>query len=455
RSDNDSDSDEGCYSIASFDVTVYDNPDLVVTDLEDCEDGITGYQSFDLNDGVTTVDGNVTFYPTENDAINETNALTAAQALDVDVPLAGATYWVRSENTEDDSCYTIDSFDITVYDNPDITTTNPEFICVGDSIDLSMYVSNPDGGVLTYHTSMNDADTDMGALMNSVVTPELGETTYWVRSEITNGDYVCYSIDSITVTVETCIIDQGCTLGYWKNHTDRWCENTYTIGGEEVVIATCTPYGDVFVDAPTNGPIDIASLTLYEAISLEGNSNGENLARQSVAALLNACSSEVGYVYYNVYTLIDDVNEAWRGNPKTENSFAMELDYMNNSYCPLGGTSATTEPSDSCINGVEATSEESSFRTMTADLETADFSVYPLPFTSSLSVRYEFEYTSNVTLEFYNITGQLLRTYKDKRVTNGDVTELTLDFATKANQIYILRVITDRDVFFKKILSGN
>ncbi|MGY5851664.1 T9SS type A sorting domain-containing protein, partial [Salegentibacter sp. F14] len=459
RLDTDEDGDEDCYTLKSFDIFVYDNPDFDVEDLMSCEDvDEEGGAYFSLMDAIVmepAPDGtDFTFYDGDPDVdgveISSTDA--ANYWVDITGDETGETIWVRLDTDEDgdEDCYTLKSFDIFVYDNPDITITPPDFICVGDQIDLSMYVSNPDGGELTYYDNMTAADEGGIDLGGSVVTPELGTTVYWVRSELTYGDTVCYSIDSISVTVETCIIDQGCTLGYWKNHTDDWCQNTYTIGEEEVTIATCTLYGDVFEDAP----LHIAGLTLYAAISLEGNSNGENLARQSVAALLNTCSSAVGFAYSSVYTLIEDVNLAWSGDSQTEKSFAMDLDYMNNANCPLGG-SANTEPSSSCINGAEASIEESSFRTMTTEEETVDFRVYPLPFTANLSVQYEFGYTSDVTLEFYNITGQLLRTYEDKQVTKGDVTELTLDFATQANQIYILRVITDRDVFFKKILSGN
>lgn len=54
-------------------------------------------------------------------------------------------------------------------------------------------------------------------------------------------------------------------------------------------------------------------------------------------------------------------------------------------------------------------------------LETVEngFNVAPVPFKESISVQYDFEYTSNVTLEFYNLNGQLLRSYKDKQVTKG------------------------------------
>ena len=52
------------------------------------------------------------------------------------------------------------------------------------------------------------------------------------------GDYTvytkdaneCISQDPVTVDApENCIVDEGCTLGYWKNHTDRWCDSYSTV----------------------------------------------------------------------------------------------------------------------------------------------------------------------------------------------------------------------------------
>ena len=87
--------------------------------------------------------------------------------------------------------------------------------------------------------------------------------------------------------------------------------------------------------------------------------------------------------------------------------------------------------------------------------EEPSFSVAPVPFTDQLTVRYEFEYTSDVKIQFFDLNGSLLRTYADKQVTSGDETQINIDFALKANQVYIIRVETDRDSFSKQVMSGN
>ncbi|WP_158308630.1 hypothetical protein [Christiangramia forsetii] len=88
-------------------------------------------------------------------------------------------------------------------------------------------------------------------------------------------------------------------------------------------------------------------------------------------------------------------------------------------------------------------------------VEEPSFSVAPVPFTDQLSLRYDFEYTSDVKIQFFDLNGSLLRTYADKQVTRGDETSISIDFALKANQVYIIRVETDRDTFSKTVMSGN
>ena len=88
-------------------------------------------------------------------------------------------------------------------------------------------------------------------------------------------------------------------------------------------------------------------------------------------------------------------------------------------------------------------------------IEEPSFSVAPVPFNEQLSIRYEFDYTSDVKIQFFDLNGSLLRTYADKQVTNGDETQVNIDFALKANQVYIMRIETDRDSFSKEVMSGN
>ncbi|MBZ9632647.1 T9SS type A sorting domain-containing protein, partial [Salegentibacter sp. LM13S] len=343
--------------------------------------------------------------------------------------------------------------------------------CISEDFEVIINrLSQVDIDLLT-EVTQPDCETFLGTIFitNS---GELGDLSYTVINEDTDktfysnvsyplggftdlivGSYLITSISddgctsgSTTVDLIEPICDdfEGCTLGYWKNHTDRWpaSNSEENSSSEEICYAftTCTLYGDVF----SNAPKSISGMTLLEALNAKGG-GVKNLARQSVAALLNACSEEVNYEIATAAELIAYVNAKFGD----ANNTASYLDMLNNAGCSLGGSRATTEPSPSCLE------DEDPYRNEIVSSSTEGFSAWPVPFATNLNVQYEFEYISHVTLEFYNLNGQLLRTYRDKRVTNGDVTELTLDFATKANQIYILRVITDRDIFVKKILSGN
>ncbi|HEY9184705.1 MAG TPA: hypothetical protein VIM94_05215 [Salegentibacter sp.] len=495
RLDNDDDGDENCHTVKSFTVTVYDNPDLVVIDLEDCEDGATGYQSFDLNDGVTTADGNVTFYPTEEDAINETNALTAEQALDVDVALTGATYWVRSENTEDATCYTIDSFDITVYDNPDITTTTPEFICVGDSIDLSMYVSNPDGGNLSYYDNMTAAEGGGMDLGSSIVTPDLGENIYWVRSELTYDDTVCYSIASITVTVQECITcetafayggdNATCFSEYpelipndsrwgWTNYYESATDDVlYLYAGESDCEITGgeVPVGEVEIEDNGDGTIDViftaydnyilSSVHLYVGCEpLQYKKQGKNYTYTVAPGQYNMNpKGDIGYV--TSYTIENiEVSDSFyliaHADVCTSEYPEIIEDLRAVSVPGVYTLSKRFSAMQKCISEEKGNPNKTASTLDTQSAETTDgFHAWPVPFTDVLNIEYDFEFTADATIEIYDFKGQFLRAYEAAGVTKGDVTEIQIDFALRSNQVYIVNVTANGNRYSKTVISGK
>lgn len=96
---------------------------------------------------------------------------------------------------------------------------------------------------------------------------------------------------------------EGCTNGYWKEHTEKW-ENgiTVIVGGNTKVLYPDTLVKDAF-DVDFDGAYDsYDSLTLLQALELGGG--GLNaLLRSGVAALLN--SSEVPSPIID-YSLTDD-----------------------------------------------------------------------------------------------------------------------------------------------------
>ena len=126
---------------------------------------------------------------------------------------------------------------------------------------------------------------------------------------------------------------EGCTPGYWKNHTDSWQE--------------AAP-GDLFGSAYTSARANVAGVTLLDALSLGGGSGLDGaariLARAATAAWLNAAHDDVGYPWRRVGPgedgrpgLVATVNAAFESNDReTMLALAAWLDSDNNlAECPL------------------------------------------------------------------------------------------------------------------------
>ncbi|HEX5717842.1 MAG TPA: hypothetical protein VF179_16915 [Thermoanaerobaculia bacterium] len=127
---------------------------------------------------------------------------------------------------------------------------------------------------------------------------------------------------------KTKIYDEGCTPGYWKNHTDSWPPTGYSTGQKvQNVFSQASLY-------PSLGP-----LTLLQALSFQGGSDltgaAGNLLRAATAALLNSAHSGVDYPWVTG-TVISSVNAALASkNRDTILALAADLDQDNNLGCPL------------------------------------------------------------------------------------------------------------------------
>ena len=196
-------SSDGCDSIAMLTVTVYDNPDLMVSDLEDCEDGTTGAQTFDLLDAVDDADGgSLSYYATEADALAESNGISSS----VTVAIGDSIFWIRSDNDSDsnEGCFSIQMVTVKVYDNPDLMVSDLEECEDGSGVqafDLADAVDDADGGSLSYYATEADAQAESNAISSSV-TVSVGDSVFWIRSDNdSDSEEGCNSIEMVTVTV--------------------------------------------------------------------------------------------------------------------------------------------------------------------------------------------------------------------------------------------------------------
>ena len=514
----------GCYGTSSFTLTVNDNPDIITAPLSSCETGSTGQATFTLNAGVTDADGGTLSFYTDAALLNMisdadgvlagvqyTTGTTTIYVKSVSGTCVGTAQFAITVN--DNPVIEIDNPQLDCFaDSTTIKVTTPfdktgysfKLVVKGETGVFSAYPVDGYEGLIpntTYvltikNTSTNcttDKEFKTNTIKSSPVSPILSAVqpdcatlkgtisvtnvvagqTYAIKLKSDLGDpvYASYPTNGfdnlapgvyvvlvksadgcsgsgaeITLIEPNCVTGEGCTLGYWKNHTNKWC-SSYT---------TCTLYNSIFTESTLD-----PNLTFLQALNLQGNTDGENLARQSVAALLNACSgSGVGFDLTEAQ-VIAQTNGAWLAGGSNINTVATALDVLNNAGCPLGGGPSVKDSAACRVSGKPASkvantvAKGSGNVTLDSNSKTGKFSAFPVPFRETLSIQYDFDYESAAVIQLFDLQGRLLRTYKEANAYKGKVTELSIDFRTRASQVYILKVTTDRDVFTKNVISDK
>jgi hypothetical protein len=145
--------------------------------------------------------------------------------------------------------------------------------------------------------------------------------------------------------------------------------------------------------------------------------------------------------------LIDAVNAAYLAGGNAPGKLATELDILNNTGCPLGGTSASPK-------GGESNPESSNYNdTRISKTDLAGFDAYPVPFRDVLKIKYNFDYVSNVKTEIFNSLGKvILRKFDSNSYLNKEVA-LTINSIQAQEQVYIVKLTTDRGYTTKKVMS--
>jgi hypothetical protein len=83
------------------------------------------------------------------------------------------------------------------------------------------------------------------------------------------------------------------------------------------------------------------------------------------------------------------------------------------------------------------------------------FTVYPVPFKENLTVRYEFDYKTNATIQIFDTKGALLQSQDDTNAYFNKEVVIQPKFKMGEGQMFFIKVITDRGVTVKKVVSGN
>ncbi|TDE41856.1 T9SS type A sorting domain-containing protein, partial [Flavobacterium rhamnosiphilum] len=87
--------------------------------------------------------------------------------------------------------------------------------------------------------------------------------------------------------------------------------------------------------------------------------------------------------------------------------------------------------------------------------ETAGFTASPVPFKDQLTIRYDFDYVSDVKIEVFNSQGRLVLSKTDTNsYLNKEVT-LKLNSNIDKAEVYVVKVTTNRGSSVKKVISSK
>lgn len=195
---------EATQSYTSPEPCYCDEPTIYLSDIEFCS-GNTA----DLNDAIdaSSDPATITFHLTENDAINDVNAINSVVSTD-----NNGTYWVRAENITDPDCYLVYQINISmIVVSYTLDTSNDENCDQGNgSITISA-----SGGLAPYTYSIDGGTTSQG---NGIFT-NLQGGTFNIHIEDANGCSVDgtesinnvpgVEITGITTTDATCNENNG------------------------------------------------------------------------------------------------------------------------------------------------------------------------------------------------------------------------------------------------------
>ncbi len=252
-----------CYTTAEITLVVKASPILSNTEISECDRG-DGTAEFDLSAL------GITYYPTLNDAENESNPLPSSYTT------ANDTIYSRVNNTND--CYVIATVTLTILPLPNALSATFEVCDDGDGTatfdltDMDAYASNDTAITVSYFTTQLDAFNNTNALA-SPYTANDGDLLY-LRVENVNG---CFDLGDISITIlnkplannasiEQCDLGDG-TADFMLTQVDSIANN-----GTANIVSYHSSLGDAETDInPLVSPYNSAGATLYIRV---GNADG-------------------------------------------------------------------------------------------------------------------------------------------------------------------------------------
>lgn len=470
-----------------------ETPQVSTQNLVACKNADGTNPAFNLGDGLVGYDAAITKFYTSNP--NTMPVPTPIASPGSYTPTANSTtIYVRTEPGLA-GCFAYGSFTVTVNPNP-APSVGDVAACVGQTATFS---TTSLGTGFTYQWYKNNVIINM-ATNNSYTTPILAfsdnGSVYKVVVTDTNNATNCTGEESGTLTVNKLpIADAGdapaaqCPV---DGGNDFMLDGTFSFGTAlwtvKIGSATGTAVGTV-ADAeknkakPTVHVSGIGSVTFVLTVTSDktpscGTASDEvtvTVKEKAVAPNVTynppACDENTfsitikGVIKDAIYTVKDKNGSAIIGISPASPYIALNTSDIVFSNIPAGSGYQVSVSINGCDSPPEACPAISVAKIAETDLlkevstnkmsSKSGFEAYPVPFKDQLTIRYNFDYLSDVKIEVFNAQGMRILSKTD---TNSYLNkEITLDLhSSKGNeQVFIVKLTTDRESSTKKVLSSQ
>ncbi|MET0946751.1 MAG: T9SS type A sorting domain-containing protein, partial [Flavobacterium sp.] len=204
-------------------------------------------------------------------------------------------------------------------------------------------------------------------------------------------------------------------------------------GSKDPKVRTCNPDGTVSNE--------------YTYYTIPGNVVSKLGGGKTVGDLFNLANQALGggdtygLSLSDIASLVDLINNVF-------DECRISMGYnMQPLACVATEETIVTQPTTPETTVVEETGKGS---------KKADFDAYPMPFKNYITIRYNFDYASDVKIELFNTSGVLLSSKTDTDSYSGKEYNFNIDFYVGKFQVYILKITTSKGSSSKKIISdGN
>ena len=165
--------------------------------------------------------------------------------------------------------------------------------------------------------------------------------------------------------------------------------------------------------------------TVIDAI--EGDKTVQGLFNLANKALSGGSTN--GASLSSIAGLVDIINNAFDGCKI----------FMGYDVPPCAGTSNNSSTNDP----------------LTAKIEPAGFTASPVPFKDQLTIKYDFDYQSDVKIEVFNTEGTIIHSKNDTNSYLNKEVKLNLNVNKGQEQVFIVKLTTNRGSSTKKVMSSR